>query len=716
MLRSRYLLLILLLLPVVSAVDARFYLANSTTDINFVVANSSYNSTQEYVDTTRPTNYTIYADTVLERDVTLDGYTFTGDGDAYSTNDSRCTYGECFVLTGVSGGGPTDEIATVEHTDTIDTSIGVWQFRVDYTNINLEGDDAFQIWLFDGTGYREVYEESGTPVYAVDNTTWTTENSTFTFELNSTFKHPTFKWFLRVEANTDIAGDDGVYVHAVTLQDNSSKTSSFPTFRQVDVGVGEIIERLNLSVHHTFSAQANVTYRIQIIDGDDLTVNEQWEQNVTVNVTDSNVNTSIFMGSAFADVGDIFALSFDVEHPSNFTGSLQFAQEQYPSHIFAVFIEGSINVTSFATDNTTFPLVLNVTVESSAPVDTVSLQRDGEDLGNMFLCTPTQYCFTDATASSENGTVWYQVTATNVLGFTTQENFSVQINPIRQVLVSTNFDDVFYADVNQTVEYVLYLSDTRGNIISDATPNMTFTTLGNTFNFTFDGVDERYETTLSFAVEGEYPFEISTGPTYYSFGTENLTGTTIVRNAYQVCFEAYTNVNTTSPYVNNLATLYAVDPNDQNILLKDLGFFEMWTEGGLGTFNVNVFHAPYIDGSACITLYNSTAQYQFYLVDGMISFKDNYDVPQVVDYGGLYMDFGKFAPTPNTTYGVQVSRAEYKYGKMLHNLLPMITLAIIVAMSVFVMIETGSFLAGFGVFLALFLMFVLFELWVWVFG
>ena len=327
-----------------------------------------------------------------------------------------------------------------------------------------------------------------------------------------------------------------------------------------------------------------------------------------------------------------------------------------------------------------------------------------------------KYCFVDDTVITETGIVNYNIVATDFISIQKNVSFTVQISPLRGIIVNTFFQGDFYVETNNSFQFSLFLHDLDGDIITDGIVALNFTTLGQEFNFTYNPSTNLYETSLQFPTPGTFPYIVELGPQFYQFSPqENITGNVMVAESSQVCFRLYTDRNLTEPYNNNLAQIFVFDKESQQLFSKSLRRLDYWTSGGVQAFDMNMFHAPYTNGMGCVEVFNQTPEYVVWIADGVFEFKDNFDPPVVHDYFGTSLELLTLKLEPNTTYDVYMPRYQVTFPRLVNNLVAFVIMSFIVIFSV-VMFFVGGPFWGIGTFLFFLFLWLTIEIGLWVFA
>jgi hypothetical protein len=198
-----------------------------------------------------------------------------------------------------------------------------------------------------------------------------------------------------------------------------------------------------------------------------------------------------------------------------------------------------------------------------------------------------------------------------------------------------------YVDFNTT--YPMALIVTQDNVtfnLSEFDINITLPNgTTNTYNMTWDSVDEQYEIEFIFTEIGDYPFIIFAEYPYDNI--PSISGTLIVRVPCYITFEGYeTKDQDVTKYDNDFAYIIAEKTEkmyyDQMLETFIVPLF--FTRA----YNTSVFHAPYEDGSATLKLWDNETNYAVRLIDGQINFPGQYSVPNVSDSYDTNIYIGKF--------------------------------------------------------------------------
>jgi hypothetical protein len=187
-----------------------------------------------------------------------------------------------------------------------------------------------------------------------------------------------------------------------------------------------------------------------------------------------------------------------------------------------------------------------------------------------------------------------------------------------------------YIDCNTSYSIAIYLeiNGTRQRLDS------LFIDIANqTFNFTWNNGTQEYEINLLFSNSevGDYPYTIWND---YPLGAmENITGTFLVRCPFTTCFKVFEldPKNSSNPYKNIHAYMTAEFESDkakQGLDLRGRSPYDKTLEqyvtplGFKELHSLSVFHAPYVNGEACLKLYEKDVTYALRLLDGEMTFPD----------------------------------------------------------------------------------------------
>ena len=589
-------------------------------------------------------------------------------------------------------------------------------FFFSLVDVDLEVGEFLELFFFDGVSYTEVFQYNGSNNGLI-NLTWNTANfQHFNVSVSPAFQVSTFKWFFRTTMDRDLISlgpdNDGIILDRIYIEGGEEKSLFFERFFNVLL-LNQAITQRTYTIYFTQNMDANYTFTLRHRDVSG-SIKDAITRIIQVNGTDVNLTvdaTQLILGA----VNDTLSLTGNVTAKDGGVYTFRWGAPDAPSLGSLDIFLSEINITDISFDNSSVPMLINATVKSINPVTEVSLQRGATLLGNMYLCAVDIYCFLDSDAQSPNGTLSYNITATDSVGFNETIAFLVNIPPIRDVLIYPFFSDEFYAGLGDTFTYSVIVTDLDGNLLTDADLVLNFTQAGQSFNMTYDALDQRYKASITFNSIDDFPFRVEMlTPFYQVSATQKVDGITLVREDYQACFQVFRDSNSSKEYVNDLATLLAFDRREIPSALRSLEQLDILLEGSMGIYNFSMFHAPYLDGEACVTLYDINTTWQFRLVDGTIRFDDNFAAPQIIEYSGLNLDLGDFKPEPNATYRFYASRSELRYSKIWNNLLPLTIFALVIALTISVGLFTGP-IGAFITFISLLLLWLIIEVILWIF-
>ncbi len=686
-----------------------FYGENLTYEDTFAGNTSSYIWMNETFPNGTETNITFYHEEILHTDVgtDLDHYTFSGTGGAFLLNVSECLHGpSCIVLEGTSGGGT--ELPTITH-DTVDIDLAQSLspvFTFSYIDIDLESGKNFELFFFDGAVFNSVFLYNGTNNGASLAGITITDWQTVTIPLLPIYRHINFRWFVRGSMSSGSSADAVVF-EGGTINETQNTTFEFPVFMR-DVVTNVRIDALNITMF--MASSDNVSYVSRFIHhGTSLFVHDtnssvDGEQNFTV-----PVNASFLLLEA-GDTAE-HVIFGDLNLNQNITFSFQ--GERTPYSFMVGQVLSQVNFTGYQFDNASSPPTVNMTLQSLNPIISLQLIRDGNDLGFMSFCSADIYCLSDVSFPQIALQVNYTFVATD--SFSLNHSFTVQQNntvPVR-ILAFPNFNGEIFIPLNVSTLFSVTLLDTSNFIVSDAMIAVSFPSLSQIFNLSYNGATQTYDANLLFANEGNFPFTILNQGAFYELDHE-VNGTAHVREPTNICFQIFTDRNLSAPYENNLATVLAYPQPDDSIFKfgEQIG---IWTDGSSGFFNRDAFHAPYTNGEACMDMFEVHEGYEMYLLQGIMSFQDNFDPPAIQELTGTILFLGNITIEPDTTYKVYATRAEVTYGAIVNEFGTLILFGLFLGIALAVAMWTGSPLAGFGMFLFFFVFWLFVEVFIWVF-
>jgi len=286
---------------------------------------------------------------------------------------------------------------------------------------------------------------------------------------------------------------------------------------------------------------------------------------------------------------------------------------------------------------------------------------------------------------------------------------------IEVVLVLPSYPYVDY-NTSYSMQLYLYQNNVSKNLtdfkmeIYDPEGNLS------EFNWTWDDTDQRFEETLIFLQEGNYPFVISA---YYPYDAiRNITGVFIVKEPYYVTFKLWEVKDLDlDPYENDFGYLILEFKENRyydNILENFIAplFFKT-------TFVTPVFHAPYIDGEATIKLWEDGEDYEYALrfIDGKITFNGTYAPPTILkSYGkNMYLGLYTFNGT-DESYDIYVNEKDIDQYRWLLNWGFIISLIAVISVSValfFVIPEIPQLSFMFGIGFSFLLVVIRVVLFIW---
>jgi hypothetical protein len=172
-------------------------------------------------------------------------------------------------------------------------------------------------------------------------------------------------------------------------------------------------------------------------------------------------------------------------------------------------------------------------------------------------------------------------------------------------------------------------------------------------NFTWNGT--RYNLNILFNDIKDYPFMINSTEV-----TGNINGTFLVRQSYNVTFrflkwkQSYFIFS--NRYINDMAYVTAevvgntgIDPNLEPFFAPLLD----------SRFRKPVFFARYINGEATLKLYDNT-NYAIRLIDGEITFNNEYSIPNITKSYGTYSYIGKYNLNSTNSYTILLSTKDLR--------------------------------------------------------
>jgi hypothetical protein len=316
-------------------------------------------------------------------------------------------------------------------------------------------------------------------------------------------------------------------------------------------------------------------------------------------------------------------------------------------------------------------------------------------------CTPSWHCgsFDDCVnywkscfyINSENATNYLTCCNTTHLG--SDCNFTGDLGQFKQpcgemITTLSVHSDYPYVDCNATITWnlIIRINDTKQDFEH---LYIEFPTVSQIFNWTWSNATQQYDINLLFTTEGDYPYVIWSD---YPYGVmNNITGTLKVRCPFDICLQGfYLNPkNETNPYKNIHAyataefedTVFVTNwhrsPYDKTLeqYLRPLDF--------KGLFKTKVFHAPYVNGEACIKLWEKNKTYAFRIVDGEMTFPDGvYSVLNATRMYGAFLFLGTIgAVGTDETYQFYFSEQELHPYKVLFNWMFVIGLILILVVA-----------------------------------
>jgi hypothetical protein len=163
--------------------------------------------------------------------------------------------------------------------------------------------------------------------------------------------------------------------------------------------------------------------------------------------------------------------------------------------------------------------------------------------------------------------------------------------------------------------------------------------INSTFNFSF--IDGKYQITLLFTEEGNYPFIIN-GTNPCSTLTGQINGVFLVRKPYNITFCGFKkNGDSSSSYVNDFAYLIAEFTSSKKYYNTNLEQF-ITPLGFSTTFKTPVFHTLYRGGCGTFKLYEPNEEYAVRLFDGIATYQTTFSPPNISKTYGTNIFFGKY--------------------------------------------------------------------------
>lgn len=705
----------MVLLVAVSSVYAAqdYYLENLTYAQPFDNVTSSY----VFQNTTPQSNGNYYQESAtlqhVETSNFLPHYTFSGNGRYGELADPRCFYdGVCMFLSGTAGGGATPEITNAEHNDTYDMSGNTdAELLFNFLDWGLDTDEGMEILFFNGFSFDVVYEYNGSGLGTPNNNTYVEGDfMNLTIPITAPYQVANFKWLIRSSMPAPIEANAGIIFNKIELNVNDDVVYTSPTFYHLLTQKEQFLA-MNSTLYAETSNAGEVNVTIQHYS--DTGALLKTYKNTSAVSPGNNTLYYTFETNPVTDIGnenDYFVYYAQTVQPSDSYTRFYWGNAT-PSYVGLDFIVGDITVEDLRVDLETDPLEVFVNVTSFNPIDNVSLYRDGEFLGLMGLVSGNVYGFIDTAYDFSYTPLDYEVVVFDTIGFSESANATIDINVSETLVILANFEGEFFVGLNDLFLFEVTVLDTASNIRPDVDLALNFTTLGQSFPLTYNYATQWYETTLNFSELGDYPFEVVPTTLFYVM-QGNTEGLVHVREDFQMCFSLYTDRNGTDPYNNDLMWLFAVEEQDADYVAMS-ATMTLWSEGATRMFTKNTLHTPYRDGQGCFNFYNATPQYHIFALDGVFTFTDNYDVPNVISYGGTYLDLGVYNSTPGNQYNIYIPRYDLTWKRLFLDFRGFLIFTVIVILAFISFIATMNPLAPLATFITLAGLWGVIEVLIW---
>lgn len=596
----------------------------------------------------------------------------TGFGTIANVSDAACRGNVCrrSSATGTDG----DITLRTQQFDLSGTDEAILSVRI--RSNTLTGFDFFHIRAFDGTFYDTLLTHNlSTP-----------GNDFITYNLSLASEYRIANAQIELESESLDAGE--YYdISFVEVKVNGSMDVDFPTFvRNVNQNLTYVA--WNLTLFHQSDTDIYGNFTVESLGMNNTVVPVFLPANASIMETNTPLSANKTVHQS-----DKFYLDLATSLDSGQRSILFWRNASTPSRIDASLIDTGIAFYNFTYTGNASPVLFTVNITSNVSLASVLFYHNGALVGSMAQTVNGLWgIYYNAPLGIISGN--FTVVAENVLG-TIASHTSVFADMISTpILVVPNFQGDFYMCLDEAFTFSLEVYELDGTIPSDANLTVTFLPFGETYNLTFNPSTDLYEVTFLFNDTEILGYTIDeTSDTYELY--QDMSGNISVQSCFETCIEIQ---KPNGHLIYNRGGLESFDrdgivfaqPIDGYVaypnFLRSLNYFAGVENPSI---NPNVFTAPYVSGSACLTLYNGIQNYSFYYVDGTVEQKDNYDPLNVIDYGSIFLHVDTFKPFPNRTYTFSVDRWELYYKQIFMNAGRLIFVILLLAFVVWAAIVGG---------------------------